>query len=137
MKNKNLSSLKDTFQLNPNLIGIFISLFIFVCIYWYAKDNSRKINYSEYTEEVELVTLDFEKTFINEGFYTTKVKLDKILFELNYKFEDQLYHSNSVLYWEQITPKLLMALDKNELHKIKLMCKSNNPKDVAVMLNNK
>ena len=81
--------------------------------------HTNRNNYSAktYTEIVKPTNIKFEKIY-SSNFYNVNIKIDRIIFEAEYEYENRKYQSKAILYWEFISPKLESILDNNEIEKL-------------------
>ena len=127
-----LENFKNWIRFNSEITGITISLIFFIVVYLYFTNYSRKIDFKDFTEKVELVDLEYEKIYSLPGFYSTDKTLDKIEFKLLYNYKKAEFESSSILFKEYICPDLERIIDNKDLEKLEVMCKKDSPRQSIV-----
>ena len=117
---------------NGQILLFFVIVSIF--LYGYFTTSYKHIDFQEYTNEVELVNFDFEKSYALPDFYSTKQKLNKIIVDLIYFHNGIKYESKAILYRKYITPQLESIIEKKEIDRLMVKCKNGFPQEVMIFV---
>ncbi len=118
---------------NTGRIMVFIVV-IFIFLYGYFSQSNRHVDFQEYTTEVELVNFDYKKSYTLPEFYSTKQKLDKIIFDLIYFHEGKKYKSKTIVWKEHITPQFEKIIENKKMDMLIIKCKMDAPEDVMIFV---
>ena len=105
---------------------------IFLFLYFSFTRSYRSINFEDYTEVVDVISIKQEKIYSLPDFYSTKQKLDRIIFEVSYRYKGEQYNSKSIIYWEFLPPSLERIIDKKDWAKLEVRCKQKYPDEVMI-----
>ena len=133
-QSKDFSEIKDWFFFNRAAITTLITSVVFLLIYFAFTRGSRKVNLSDYTEQVELISIKYEKVNSLPALYSTEEKLDRIVFDLKYIYNNKVIESTTNVYWEYCTPKIVNILDYNQLEKLTVRCKKERPDQAMIFV---
>ena len=129
-----IDEIKDWFYFNNDLLIAIFTALIFGFGYWFFTQNNRQIDLKSYDIEVQLIQLEYEKIYSLPDFYSTKQKLDKVIFDLQYLHNNIKYNSKTVIYWEYFSPNLERIIENNEFEKLTIKCKNDSPEKAMVFI---
>jgi len=132
---KIISKIKTWLSFNKEVVGIIVVLSIVMLIYYQINSKRQEFETKVYTEQVKLKKLEFDKIYSSD-IYNVKRKLDKIIFEIDYEYQDKDYQNSTILYWEFVTPELEKILEKRDFEKLIVRCNKDNPEQIMVYINN-
>lgn len=132
---KIISKIKTWLSFNKEVVGIIVVLSIVMLIYYQINSKRQEFETKVYTEQVKLKKLEFDKIYSSD-IYNVKRKLDKIIFEIDYEYQDKDYQNSTILYWEFVTPELEKILKKRDFEKLIVKCNKDNPEQIMVYINN-
>lgn len=130
---KTIDNIRIWASFNGGLVSIIILLSILIIAYYQINSKRQIFSSQEYTEEVVLNNIRFDKVY-SSNIYNTKRKLDKIIFDVDYRYLSKNYKATTIVYWEYITPKLEYVLEKRTLEKLFVKCNKNNPEQIMVFV---
>lgn len=129
-----IDEIKDWFYFNKDLLIAISTALIFGFGYWILTKSNRQIDFKSYNNEVQLIHLNYEKSYSLPEIYSTKQKLDKIIFDLEYLHNNINFKSKAVVYWEYLTPKFEKIIEDKEFDKLIVKCKNNFPEEAMVFI---
>lgn len=130
---KLIERIKTWIFFNNDLISVIVILSILVIVYYQINSKREVLDSIDYTEIVKLKGLEFEK-FYTTNFYSTERKLDKIVFDIDYEYQNKVYQNKTILYWEYITPKFEAILKNRNFERLIVKCNKTNPNQTMVYL---
>jgi len=128
-----IDEIKFWIDINSGRIMVF-SVLLLILFYGYFSHNNRKVNFQEYTTEVELINFNYEKSYSLPNFYSTEPKLDRIIFNLTYFHKRIKYESKAVVYSQYISPQFEKIIENKEFDNLIVRCKKETPKEVMIFI---
>lgn len=125
--------LRTWYYLNDHIIIPFV-IVIILGLTLFKVNQTRSIDLTTYSENVELVNIDYKKLMTAPRMFSHDIKVDKYVFNLEYRYKNQSYQSKSVLFGEYLSPPLLLELEKHTTQNLIVKCSRANPEKAMVFL---
>lgn len=133
-----IEQFKLWFHLNKDAVFSFIFLLVLGTFYIYyhsIKDKQEEINFSNYTQITKTISIDYQIKYKLPETHSATVKIDKVLLDLNYLYNNKKYHCNTNIAAKHMQ-SVLILLKRRKLNRLEIKCNENNPKKAMVFLKN-
>jgi len=112
-------------KISTNILIILLLIFI------KCSGTTKGIDFKAYTNPVEVMAINANKKYAKQMY---GVKLDRIVFEIAYTYNQREYESNVTMHWQYLSPKLIEIVDKKAFEKLIVKCKNNTAKEVMIFV---
>jgi len=109
---------------------IGISILIILLLSFFKCSEKNKVNAPQiFTKEVSVHYIKATKKYARKMY---GAKLDRIVFEVAYTYNQRAYKSNVTMGWMYLSPKLISIVEKKAFEQLIVKCKETSPKEIMI-----